>query len=508
MQTTLPTNEILVEDRQRVELGDIPRLAESIKTYGILQPIVVDQNKRLLAGGRRLAAAKLLRLPTVPIVYRETLSLDEAYEIELEENVRRKDMSWQERTLNIATIHAAKVSKTLSGGGTTVAWGVRETGELVGVDYGRVSVVLKMATLLKAECDSTNKPREDARFWKCDSFNEAWRLRTRDLEDLAMRQLSQTTAYAETVAQAPTGAGGFDSFDEDLGGPPIETGVSPETPEKAAARERYAANPLNTQPFEDYWQEKTSYVPPAPRIALSNMLHHGDSIAFMLANPGRFDHIVTDIPYGIDMGHLDQQNPHGGMENLDTVKKEHDVDYNRKLIAEFFPAAFACTKEKAFVITWCDQMLWQYMYDLAMAAGFVVQRWPFTWCKTSPCMNQTEQYNRTKNTEIAMVCRKPGTMLVHSAQSSFIVTGKDDICETVNHPFAKPYAIWEALVDPISIVGQTILEPFAGRGSGVLSLLRMKRNVIACELQENHFNYLVENVKQHFLSINKDCTFM
>ena len=459
-------------------------------------------------GGRRLAAAKLLGLATVPVVYRETLSEAEAYEVELEENVRRKDISWQERTLTIATIHSTKVAKAIAGQTTSASWGVRETGELVGVDYGRVSVVLKMATLLKGELDGKGQPREDARFWKCESFNEAWRLRIRDLEDLAMRQLSASPAYRQTVAQPPTLPGGFDSFDSDLGGSPIEASISPETSEKVAARERYAQNPLNTQPFEEYWQEKTSYLPPGPRIHLSRMLFNCDSIEFMHSHPGEFDHVVTDIPYGIDMDHLDQQNPHGGMENLDTVKKEHDVDYNRKLIADFFPAAFACTKEKAFVITWCDQMLWQYMYDLATQAGFAVQRWPFTWCKTSPCMNQTEQYNRTKNTEVAMICRKPGTMLVHSAQSSFIVTGKDDICDTVNHPFAKPFAIWEALVDPISIQGQTILEPFAGRGSGVLSLLQMKRNVIACELQENHYNYLVENVKQHYLAINKACTFM
>ncbi len=508
MQTTLPTNEILVEDRQRRSLGDIPRLAESIQRYGFLQPLVVDQNRRLLMGGRRLAAAKLLGLATVPVVFRETLSTTEAYEVELEENIRRLDMSWQERTLNIATIHSTRVAKAIAGQTTSTSWGVRETGELVGVDYGRVSVVLKMATLLKSELDGKGQPREDARFWKCDSFNEAWRLRIRDLEDAATAVLAASPAYVETVAHS-TLVGGIDSFDTSLGGPPIEAAnASPETVEKAAARERYSLNPLNTVPFEDYWQEKISYSPPGPRISLSHMLHNCDSIAFMHSNPGRFDHVVTDIPYGIDLDLLDSQNPHGGMENLDVVKKEHDVDYNRKLIADFFPAAFACTKEKAFVITWCDQMLWQYMYDHAIAAGFIVQRWPFTWCKTSRCMNQTEQYNRTKNTEIAIICRKPRTMYVHSAQSSFIVSGKDDLCDQINHPFAKPFVIWEALVEPISFLGQTILEPFAGRGSGVISLLRMKRNVIACELQENHFNYLTENVKQHYLAINKTCIFI
>jgi DNA modification methylase len=208
------------------------------------------------------------------------------------------------------------------------------------------------------------------------------------------------------------------------------------------------------------------------------------------------------------MAMLNQQNPHGEFKDIDTVEELHDVKYNLQLIADFFPAAYKTTKDKAFVITWCDQMLWQYMYDHATKAGFQVQRWPITWVKTSSCMNQCVAYNTTKDTEIAMVCRKKGATLARQPATSVISTGKDDLCSDVGHPFAKPHLIWEFLANLCSLEGQSILEPFAGRGSGVISLLRCNRNVFGVELDEAHFNALIENTKSLFyLKLNPNATF-
>ena len=44
--------------RAREDLGDLEGLAASIKAKGIIQNLVIDTNYRLLAGGRRYAAAQ------------------------------------------------------------------------------------------------------------------------------------------------------------------------------------------------------------------------------------------------------------------------------------------------------------------------------------------------------------------------------------------------------------------------------------------------------------------
>lgn len=501
---TLPIHEIKVENRQREDLGDIQSLADSIAKYGLIQPIIVDQNKRLIAGGRRLTACVLLGFKQVDVVFRETISEDELYELELEENIRRKDFDWRERVLNIATIHSVKKRRaTLE----AQKWGQKETAEALGLDSAcSVNYSLKIAERLR-------RGKDDA-VWQCTSMMEAWRLMMREEEDrinaeLAKRQTENQFTF-DNVIEVPTII--LDEVIPETTPPEVSSlknkpyiSLQPEE-----ARALYLANPLNDPAkFDEYYKTKIDYLRQKEEtITISNMLYKGDSIKFMLENDGVFDHVITDIPYGIDMDMLNQQNPHTSMKDIDTVLEEHDVDYNLKLIADFFPAAYGALKENGFCITWCDQMLWQYMYDLAIKAGFKVQRWPITWIKTHTCMNQSAQYNFTKSTEIAIVCRKGKATLISPQSKCVVEAGRDELCDALGHPFAKPRKIWEYLASAVSFEGQLILEPFAGRGSGVISMLGMKRNVVGVELNEAHYNALLENVKtQHFLKLNPNMKF-
>lgn len=74
----------------------LAELAESIRTHGVIQPLIVKQGPgdkyTLIAGERRLHAAKLAGLPEVPVVLRE--ADDRALvELALVENVQRADLS-------------------------------------------------------------------------------------------------------------------------------------------------------------------------------------------------------------------------------------------------------------------------------------------------------------------------------------------------------------------------------------------------------------------------------
>lgn len=58
--TMIAISDVRVEDRHRRDLGDVTALAKSLGELGQLQPIVVTADLRLIAGGRRLAAARSL----------------------------------------------------------------------------------------------------------------------------------------------------------------------------------------------------------------------------------------------------------------------------------------------------------------------------------------------------------------------------------------------------------------------------------------------------------------
>jgi ParB-like chromosome segregation protein Spo0J len=101
-------SEIIVGERRRTEVGNIKELADSIKKFGLLHPIVVDDHKRLVAGGRRLAACKLLGWEEVEVTLLKYLPEQQLRAIELEENLRRKDLTEYEKSRNMVQLAEIK----------------------------------------------------------------------------------------------------------------------------------------------------------------------------------------------------------------------------------------------------------------------------------------------------------------------------------------------------------------------------------------------------------------
>lgn len=106
----LPVASIVVdrENRQRRELTGIEELADSIKRNGLINPIVVTRDLLLVAGERRLTAHKQLGFATIACQYAEDLDEKELQIIELEENIRRVDLSWQDMVRSVAKFDALK----------------------------------------------------------------------------------------------------------------------------------------------------------------------------------------------------------------------------------------------------------------------------------------------------------------------------------------------------------------------------------------------------------------
>ena len=96
--------DIVMGTRIREEMGDLTGLADSLAKYGLIHPVVVDEEGRLIAGGRRLEAAKRLGWTEIEVRILGDLSEIERRYIELEENVRRKDLTEYERSERIAGI--------------------------------------------------------------------------------------------------------------------------------------------------------------------------------------------------------------------------------------------------------------------------------------------------------------------------------------------------------------------------------------------------------------------
>jgi ParB family chromosome partitioning protein len=92
------------QPRKHFDAGGLAELAESIKTHGLLQPIVVrqvDPGFELLAGERRFRAAKLAGLSHLPALVRQ---VDDPLEIALIENLQREDLTPLEEAEALAAL--------------------------------------------------------------------------------------------------------------------------------------------------------------------------------------------------------------------------------------------------------------------------------------------------------------------------------------------------------------------------------------------------------------------
>ena len=83
------------QPRKNFDQTSLDELAQSIKTYGIFQPIIVKKSIKgydLIAGERRLRATKLAGLKTIPAIVKN-MTDEQMREIALLENLQREDLS-------------------------------------------------------------------------------------------------------------------------------------------------------------------------------------------------------------------------------------------------------------------------------------------------------------------------------------------------------------------------------------------------------------------------------
>lgn len=450
---TVNLNEIIIGDRLRKDYGDLTDL-DTIPEVGLIQPIVLNTDSvgafHLVAGGRRVAKLKELGVEFVyhgvtcdpekaGFVFANELPEDMRREIELYENLNRKQITWQERVLSIADIHRIKRNRAALNAET---WGTRETGAEIGQHFGTVAWMLQIAEELK----NPNSP-----VWQCKHTTEAIRWLTEQREDAAKRQLAELTS--KTVPQ-----------------------------------------PSAEQSSVGIHQQPTD--PETLVVSLSQMLFRGkmEDLAQKFANTA--DHIVTDWPYGIDMATLSQSN---GMD-VSRVEAEHDVKRNINDFPKWLDAMYLMLKDKGFCVIFYDNVHWNLMATYAKASGFKVCNWPLVWIKTSPCLNQMAQYNFTKATEFAMVLRK-GNATLNKPQATNYWSGPR--ANSQSNPFAKPKRLWQWILQSFTLQGDCILDPFAGEGSSTLAAIDLGLRPLAFESNETHFNQLTTNVREVYEQLTK-----
>ena len=147
--------EILIKDRYRKDQGDIKALAESIRDSGQLMPILVapleNDSYRLICGERRVRAFNLMKLDKI----NATIAVDPQVELlyrkmELDENVKRKNFTWQEEVSALEALHELNVKlKGPAVKGVGGGHGLKDTAKELGRSIASISQDLALARAIE-----------------------------------------------------------------------------------------------------------------------------------------------------------------------------------------------------------------------------------------------------------------------------------------------------------------------------------------------------------------------
>ncbi|NLK50362.1 MAG: ParB/RepB/Spo0J family partition protein [Candidatus Cloacimonetes bacterium] len=135
--STLPIDKIRLnrlQPRMNFDQEKLNELAESIKENGIIQPLIVTKTQgseyELIAGERRLQAAKIAGLDIVPVVIR-SVSQKEQLQLAIVENIQREDLNPIEEALAYHTLAEdfglshAQIAQTMSKSRSTITNSIR-----------------------------------------------------------------------------------------------------------------------------------------------------------------------------------------------------------------------------------------------------------------------------------------------------------------------------------------------------------------------------------------------
>lgn len=138
-------------DRQRDGLPDIEVLADSIRRCGLIHPILVSRAGELIAGRRRLAAVTSLGWTNVPVQFEDEEDPVRFQMLELEENIKRSDISWQDQCRAIRRYHKDRQTESAE-------WNQSDTAAALGISAKHIARILSVA----AEIESGNVSVADA----------------------------------------------------------------------------------------------------------------------------------------------------------------------------------------------------------------------------------------------------------------------------------------------------------------------------------------------------------
>lgn len=417
----VPLKDIVIGERFRKDFSDDQTFVESVREKGILQPITVDKNLQLLAGERRFRAAQQVGLEKIPALVRPVEDELDAREIELIENIFRKDFTWVEQTLLIAEIDRLYRSKNQD-------WNIRKTAQVIDQSKSGVHNALEMAKALEIMPELAKQEKS----------SDAFKLYKAAQETLYLSELSRRRN--EELARHVEQAMGEQAQATQEGRPPPK--YSPEM----VVRLRTAD--------ADY------------RI--------GDIFEALETLPenGQIHLIECDPPYGIDLPELregDHDSQGVAIQSYEEIPSKEYPDFLTRLTKGLYRVAHP----NAWMIFWFASKQQTLVRETLLSSGWKIDEVPAIWCKPNGQTMQPE-FLLSRQYEPFFVCHKGRPYINERGRAN--VFNFPLVNPLVKyHPTERPTNLLGSILETFGVIGQTVFIPFLGSGATLRACYQRNR---------------------------------
>jgi DNA modification methylase len=206
-----------------------------------------------------------------------------------------------------------------------------------------------------------------------------------------------------------------------------------------------------------------------------------DSCLTILPNldPGIFDVIITDPPYGID---AHKMSPLSGSMAGTQHEYTDDYEYAFGIWECIFKEGVRISKENCAIYMFCDFQHYHEIALLAASYGWKVWDRPIIWHKPGGGMLGDIQHGPRRSYETILFAYRGDKRTMGAFNDVVILNGGDSIL----HAAAKPPALYAELLRRSSVPGMIILDPCAGSGPVFVAANMLNLTATGIEVSRQH----------------------
>jgi ParB/RepB/Spo0J family partition protein len=438
----IPVSDITIpEFRQRNAAEPDEALLTSIRDRGLLNPIIVHKDLSLVAGERRLRAHIKLERPTILARIFEKLGPIERFEAELQENLARKQLSWQEEVRAIGMYHELRLVANSRNGGS---WTQMGTATALGLSTGYISKVIAIAGEL-------NDPEVAA----AQTINGAFNLITGRAERAKVAAASRGLIAADTVSQLlPNLAPGATKAERTAA---LLTNL---TTNKIAG-ETVEEIDKNLRAIQEGRQATALLEAERRREIVSDLVICADFLEWAAEYSGpKFDVVHVDFPWGKD--YSGPRTRRTGKATINPVYAD-DPDIFFTLVEGFLQLQDSFAFPAAHCLFWLDMRYYAWTIQQFLSNGWqLVSDFPYIWTKGYSGIASDVKRRPRHCYEVCLMFSRGDRKICKLDKDHF-----DAAIDEKLHLNQKPIAMLKHLLAIFCDEHTALLDPTCGSGSAL-----------------------------------------